>query len=73
MTLVVITVASIFDLRTRRIPNFLTFGGAPWPFSTPAPLTDSPDWLTPSKDGWPAWSFFFPCSRSVALEPATSS
>ena len=28
MTLLVITVASVFDLRTRRIPNLLTFGGA---------------------------------------------
>ena len=28
MTLLVATVASVFDLRTRRIPNLLTFGGA---------------------------------------------
>jgi prepilin peptidase CpaA len=28
LTLVVLAVACVFDLRTRRIPNFLTFGGA---------------------------------------------
>jgi len=28
MTLVIVTVASVFDLRARRIPNLLTFGGA---------------------------------------------
>jgi len=28
MTLAILTLASVFDLRTRRIPNLLTFGGA---------------------------------------------
>ena len=71
VVLIVAIAAAICDVRTRRIPNVLTFGAAGLAFIYALATRARPVSASPRPGGWREPRCFFRFSRSAAWAPAT--